>query len=296
MGLSARPPAIDDAPAVIDLVNSCTRADVGMAVYEPADLGSEWAARGADLEVVTDDGVVVGYLETDPHEEGPYFEGFVHPARRGEGIGSRLAASAEERASVAGAATITTNVGSENAARFFESRGYVIVEREYAMFLDLDHPSEVSVPKGVQLRVFVEGADEGAMHEAIRDSFGDDWPDSSNDPAAWMLGHQSVRSYDPNLWLFAESGGQIVGAVMNRTHWHAQRDTGWVKNLGVRKEWRGRGIGRALLLESARLFHERGKRRLVLGVHVDNPTGAPDFYRRVGMRIGGASWDLRRSL
>jgi mycothiol synthase len=282
---------------VVDLVNTCTRAEVDMAVYTPADLGPVWAARAGELEVIVeDDGNVVGYLETEPDGAGLFFEGFVHPARRGTGIGSHLAASAERLATSAGWETITTNVGTQAGRRWFEKRGYRVVASDIAMFMDLDRPPEVTLPAGVEIRTFVEGADEDAMHEAIRLSFGDDWPDSSHDPVAWMRGHQEAASYDPDLWLFAVAGGEIVGAVMNRTHWRAQVDTGWVKNLGVRAGWRRRGVGRALLLESARLFHERGKRRMVLGVAGDNPTGAPDFYRRIGMRARGGSWDLRKSL
>jgi mycothiol synthase len=266
-----------------------------MAVYENGDLVKEWANRANPRAVVAaEDGAIVGYLDGDRTDDDLFFEGFVHPSRRGCGIGSHLAASAERMALTLGAATVTTNVGSEDAVSFFEQRGYYIVEREYAMFLDLDRAPDVSVPAGIEIRAFVEDADERAMHQAIRESFGDDWPDSSGDPDGWVRGHKSVKSYDPDLWLFAADREDIVGAVMNRTQWRAQTDTGWVKNLGVRKDYRGRGIGRALLLESGRLFHERGKRRMVLGVSVDNPTGAPEFYRRVGMRVGGASWDLRK--
>ena len=53
-----------------------------------------------------------------------------------------------------------------------------------------------------------------------------------------------------------------VGAAMNRSQWHAQADTGWVKNLGVRSGHRGAGVGRALLFESARRFYERGTLRM----------------------------------
>ena len=267
-----------------------------MAVYDDGDLGIEWAARAEDMEVIVADDTIVGYLETEAEDDGLYFEGYVHPGRRGEGIGSRLADSAERIAARTGAVTITTNVGGEDSVLFFEGRGYAVVEREYAMFLDLDGLPEVPVPPGIRIRPFVEGTDEDTMYQTIRTSFGDDWPDAPHDPEEWMRGHQSAPAYDPALWLFAESGGEVVGAVMNRGQWRAQSDTGWVKNLGVLPGWRGRGIGRVLLLESARLFHERGRRRMVLGVSVDNPTAAPAFYLRMGLKIGGASWDLRKAL
>ena len=292
-----RPPSRADAAGVLELVNACTRADVDMAVLSAGDLGDEWATRRLELAVVEDPrGRVVGYLETEGDGLDLFFEGFVHPECRGRGIGSQLVEHAETIAVGRGAKTVTTNVGSETAVAFFEARGYRVIESEYAMFLDLEEVPGIDLPTGVTTRTFVEGSDEGEMYRAIRDSFGDDWPDSTADPEAWMSGHQSAPTYDPDLWLFAVADGAVVGAVMNRTHWHAQTDTGWVKNLGVVPAWRRRGVGRALLIESARLFRARGKRRMVLGVAADNPTGAPAFYRTVGLDVGGRSWDLRRAV
>ena len=60
---------------------------------------------------------------------------------------------------------------------------------------------------------------------------------------------------------------------------------GFVRWLGVRADWRGRGIGLALLSRAFREFHERGERNASsLHVDTDNPTGATRLYERAGMR------------
>jgi ribosomal protein S18 acetylase RimI-like enzyme len=41
----------------------------------------------------------------------------------------------------------------------------------------------------------------------------------------------------------------------------------------------------ALLLNAFRQFHERGERRVGLGVDADSPTGATRLYERAGMRV-----------
>jgi mycothiol synthase len=298
MSFNIRTPRLDDAGAVVELVNACTRADVDLTVYEPGELGAEWIAQSADLRVATDaQGDIVGYLETEMESDGLFFEGYVAPGHRGRGIGSTLAAEAEAMASETTAQAITTNVGSKSGKELMENRGYSVVEREYAMFLDLDSPIRVpELPDGVHIRAFVHGKDETSMYKAIRESFEDDWPDAPNDPEKWIKMHQSVPWYDPDLWLLAFVGDEVVGGAMNRTQWRAQKDTGWVKNIGVVRQHRKHGIGAAMLLQTANLFRERGRRRMVLGVSVDNPTGAPDFYRRLGMRVGGASWDLKKAV
>ncbi len=74
------------------------------------------------------------------------------------------------------------------------------------------------------------------------------------------------------LWV-AQRDGLIVAFV----HWHARRD-GWntVYEIATHRDWRNRGVGRALL--------DSLPRPLRLKCTVDN-TAALDFYGRVGMQI-----------
>jgi len=48
---------------------------------------------------------------------------------------------------------------------------------------------------------------------------------------------------------------------------------------------RRRGVGHALLLRAFVDFHERGFRRVVLGVDAESPTGAVGLYESAGMRV-----------
>ena len=52
--------------------------------------------------------------------------------------------------------------------------------------------------------------------------------------------------------------------------------------LGVRRPWRKRGLGLALLLHSFSAFHRRGQRRVSLGVDAGSLTGALRLYERAG--------------
>jgi len=59
---------------------------------------------------------------------------------------------------------------------------------------------------------------------------------------------------------------------------------GWIGTLGVRRPWRKRGLGQALLLHSFGEFYKRGTKTIGLGVDAQNPTGATRLYQRVGMQ------------
>jgi ribosomal protein S18 acetylase RimI-like enzyme len=91
--------------------------------------------------------------------------------------------------------------------------------------------------------------------------------------------------FDPGLWFFAEKGQQLVGACLCRGEHGGDGSFGWVSVIGVRKPWRGRGLGSALLLHSFRELRDRGKKRVGLGVRADNATGAVRLYERVGMKV-----------
>ena len=91
-----------------------------------------------------------------------------------------------------------------------------------------------------------------------------------------MTGHDD---FDPALWFLAERGGDLVGCAL---HWKPMQASGWVKDLVVRDDERGAGLGKALLHHGFRAYAERGAARVGLKVDANNPTGAPQLYERVG--------------
>jgi mycothiol synthase len=81
----------------------------------------------------------------------------------------------------------------------------------------------------------------------------------------------------------------VAGASLNYPERAGDPGQGWVGTLGVRRAWRRRGVGEALLRRSFALLHARGLRKVRLGVDAENLTGATRLYERVGMNV------LRRS-
>ena len=74
---------------------------------------------------------------------------------------------------------------------------------------------------------------------------------------------------------------QIAGYSLCRS----RSGIGWVGTLGVRRAWRKRGLGEALLLHSSGEFYKRGTKTIGLGVDAENPTGATRLYRKAGMKV-----------
>ncbi|MGE5251406.1 MAG: GNAT family N-acetyltransferase, partial [Bacteroidota bacterium] len=91
----------------------------------------------------------------------------------------------------------------------------------------------------------------------------------------------SGEEFDPSLWHIAWDGDQVAGYSLCRF----RSGIGWVGTLGVRRPWRKRGLGMALLQHSFGEFHRRGMKTVSLGVDAANPTGARRLYQKAGMQI-----------
>jgi mycothiol synthase len=89
----------------------------------------------------------------------------------------------------------------------------------------------------------------------------------------------------PDLWLLAWHGEDLAGALLARPTIPQGPTHGYVGSLGVRRGYRARGIGEALLRESFVRFSGRGCKGAMLHVDSDSLTGANRLYARVGMRV-----------
>jgi ribosomal protein S18 acetylase RimI-like enzyme len=70
---------------------------------------------------------------------------------------------------------------------------------------------------------------------------------------------------------------------------HENRELGRLRGLldsvFVRRAWRGRGLGAALVARSLVLLRDSGMTSAWLGVDADNPTGALRLYEKAGFAV-----------
>lgn len=105
------------------------------------------------------------------------------------------------------------------------------------------------------------------------------WPYSEDD-----LRHYAALVAEEGLSWGAYTGETLVGIALGEAHtWNR---TLWVWELHVAEEWRGRGIGRALVERLAAAGRERDLRVMVCETQNTNAP-AIAFYRRVGFELDG---------
>ena len=122
------------------------------------------------------------------------------------------------------------------------------------------------------------------MYETMTEAFEDHFRHSDEPFEAWktrLLGH---ADFDPDLWWLAWDGEKRPAGLIAYDH----GDLGWIQGLGVRRPWRRRGLGAALLAHALAAFAARGQLRVDLGVDAEGETRPLRLYERAGMQAGSA--------
>ena len=165
-----------------------------------------------------------------------------------------------------------------------ERRRFRLVRHAYRMEADLtESPTVPACPAGIDFRTFSPG-DERTFYDTQIESFRDHWEPYEapyDEWAHWLL--DSPR-FTPELWFLALDGAEPAGFAICRSDF-VEPDLGWVSSLGVRRPWRRRGIGKALLFHAFAEFRSRGFARAGLGVDAESLTGANRLYESAGMRV-----------
>jgi len=85
------------------------------------------------------------------------------------------------------------------------------------------------------------------------------------------------------LWFMAFDGDQLAGGIL--CEYERGLDLGWVGSVAVRRPWRRKGLGNALLHHAFAEYYRRGVYKVGLAVDSQNLTGATRLYERVGMHV-----------
>ncbi len=293
--IAVRAPQRADLSAVVDLINAASLAEGGAPDMTPALVLADWEGPNFDLAAdawlaLDARGSVLGYetLFYTPGAAYAEIDGYVHPAHKGRGIGTRLLRLAEARArALAGAAppALHANIEATNQAAqaLFAAEGYRPVRHFWRMEILFEQPPAAPAwPAGMAVRAFVPGRDERVTHAAIQEAFQDHWGFQPTPFDEWRQAQIGRADFDPALWFLAFDREELAGVVLG----FARTDElGWVRNLGVRRPWRGRGVGMALLRQAFGAFYARGIRMAGLGVDAQNLSGATRLYERAGMRV-----------
>lgn len=298
-GLLLRATQMTDVEAVAQLTHDVCASDGDATVAISADdMRQMWQEPGFHLDtdawvIQTAEGRIVGYGELYNRHAFTAFEGdgYVHPQFEGQGIGTSLLRAMEARARVLMDQAepdlqvfIRNGMGlnDRSAHKLHENEGYHVVRYSWRMEIVLDAPPPPPVwPEGVELRPYRPAEQARAVYETSEEAFRDHWGHMPMKYEIWEMKTILRAGFDPGLSFIAWDGDQVAGIALCRL----KPEVGWVGTLGVRRAWRKRGLGLALLRQSFGEFHRRGVQTIGLGVDAGSLTGATRLYQRAGMRV-----------
>jgi ribosomal protein S18 acetylase RimI-like enzyme len=302
--LSVRAPTLRDAPAIAELLNSHA-----VATGRPADETAKGVERWFELEdldpacdmfLAVEGSRLVGYADVSaPGDDRDVVNVDLRVPPSGERVVERLLAEVERRAeqlrSAGARIRAFANERDDDYRAVLSRHGFEVVRTSFTMEIGLETPAEDPVwPGGLASRPFREG-EERAVFDAYVEAFADHWgfvPESFADWCTWNFGPDRGTS----LWRLVEDRGELAALCLSTPSRGDDETVGWVNVLAVRRPWRRRGLGRALLLESFGLFRSMGRLRAGLGVDSENTTGALALYESVGMRATSRSDTWERVL
>jgi mycothiol synthase len=298
-GFRMRPPHDVDAAEVAAFSNEECMAFIGVPVLNADWLRQRWTAPGVDRDrdfavVESPDGGLCGFLSVEA--EPPFAHvsalGIVAPAFHGCGLGAAIVSENERRArrfepradpGVPFMIHAGTLAGEARVSALLRSRGYREVRRFELRRVDFaGEPRRPPDVEGIAIRGF-RRKEARRLYDAHVEAFADHWGEGEETYEDFCHHNLDAPEFDPDLWLLAWDGDDIAGYVGALEHSREDPARGYVALLGVRRAYRRRGLGEALLLHAFAALHARGRRGAELHVDAGSLTGATRLYERVGM-------------
>jgi len=299
-GFAFRPPVDGDGEPILEMMNEESIALRGVAMASLDWIVNAWTAPGVDREndfavVAGPDGEIAGYVFVESHP--PYTEvfsvGAVAVRHHGRGIGAAIVEELERRArrflpfAPPGERVVIhagTMAEEPRVAELLTAHGYFEARRFARMSIEFEEPpAPPAALPGVGIRPFRHG-DERIVYDCLSEAFADHWGGTWPSEDVWLHDHiEASTEFHPDLWHLAWDGDVVAGVLIADPDADGDPTEGHVSNIGVRRAYRRRGIGEALLRTSFVQFHERGCRGVALEVDTESITGATRLYERLGM-------------
>ncbi len=293
--------------------NPFTEEDFDREILQRGPFGETFDPKGFFLAFAKDE--LVGFIKTHIGFEKPDEEnetiGFispewpwspislvVNPKHRNQGIGTALLNRGLEHLierNVKKAQT-STDEKCRPRLRFLKKNGFKIWKTPHFMLENnLNRPNpEPIVPSGYYFKEFSLG-NEKELLDACNSFFEENFKPRPIE--GFVNYYEKSPGFDPAGFINVMHKNEIVGTVWNLVPKnfieHTGRKMGFLEVLGVAREHRRKGLGRALVKKSL-VWHKR-KGMEIVGLMTDTET-ALNLYRKCGFEVTSTWRILRRTI
>jgi GNAT superfamily N-acetyltransferase len=313
LAISLRPAKLDDTDAIVAVVNASTLKTLGVKrilidAYGKLRFASYIPAKAERMVAVTAEGQVIAFFYLD--HQAPYIAAEIgieiRPDYQERGIEQLLREWAEEltqqRLSLAPAGAkvvLQSNVFNADLQRqaLLQETGYQLVREWIHLEINMTEPPPAPLwPAGIEVRLMDQSRDWPRVGPALLEAFVDHWGhiplevEAQPEAEAEEAEPDTAGEDDPyhnyhDFFFVALAGAEVAGSCLGDARTIEWPDSGRIGSLSVRRPYRGRGIGQALVLHALNQFYRYGIRRVITDTDGNSFTGANYLYQRAGMTI-----------
>jgi mycothiol synthase len=241
-----------------------------------------------DLFIVEINGDIIGCLNLRP-EPGigrVILDGYLRPEHRRKGLATELLNYALKRARELGVEVIHVNIPEDNdVAKIVLTRlGFSCIKRFHELELDMARLDWPEVARAAQECRYLKRGEEDILTRIQNRSFAGTWGYNPNtlDTISY---YTRLSDFSPENVILACQEGNVIGYCWLKK---INKYAGKIYMLGTDPDYRGRGIGRNVLL--AGLAYLRNKGISVARLTVDSENiEACGLYKSVGFELQGSS-------
>ncbi|MFC1968848.1 GNAT family N-acetyltransferase [Chloroflexota bacterium] len=244
-----------------------------------------------DLFVVERTGSMIGYMEmTSELDIGRIILNcwLCHGHRR-RGLATELLECAMRRATGLGARVLHVNVAVDNkvARSALSGLGFKCVRRFFEFKLDTDKLSRQEMIRAAQATHHLKHGEEAKLNQIQNRCFDGTWGYNTNtvDTIAYRT---HLSHFSPADVVLTEEADKVSGYCWTEITCNMDKQEGRIYMLGVDPDYRGKGIGKSLLLAGLAHLRSREVRMAVLTVDSENEVACA-LYRSLGFEVGAYS-------
>jgi mycothiol synthase len=295
----------EDSDKLVELGAEVQERGQAECVIPPFDLieslGQPNHSSQSNLFVAETDGRIVGYADLNPELDigRVVLRWLVHPKHRRKGLVAKLINRAVSRSKELGIMTIHVNIwrDSRMAKRLLTGMGFTFFRRFSELRLDLSKTSLSETGKISSRCGPLQPGDEEKLTQLQNRSFMGSWGYNVN-TVEKIIYRIHLPNCSPEDIILAFESGQAVGYCWTRMNsWKNKASgerAGRIYMLGVDPDYRGKGLGRQLLLAGLSYLKGKGLRVVELTVDRENRVACA-LYKSVGFKLWTSSlWYEKR--
>lgn len=289
----------EDLDKLVLLSIEAGKLELGGRVVSPQGiaeiLGRPNCSPEQDLFIVEIAGSILGYIDVVPELSigRVVLYCWVHPEHRRRGLATKLLSCATQRAKELGAKAAHVQIAEDNAVArgALTKLGFECVRRFLELRLDVDKVRRQDIDQAALECRPLQRGEEDKLTRIQNRSFTDTWGYNPN-TVEEITYRTNQSDFSPEDVVLASDGDKVIGYCWTELTGGEEAATGERKGrifmIGADPDYRGRGVGKRVLLAGLAHLKSKGIRVVELTVDSENKAACA-LYRSVGFEVGTSS-------